>query len=58
MVLYENGRRVRTVRLSSSGTAAFSVQLTTTGMRTLKAVYLGSETVAGSTSAKVRVRVR
>lgn len=57
VVLSENGRRVRTLTLSATGTATTVVKLRKRGLRVLKVVYSGDPSVEGSTST-VRVRVR
>jgi hypothetical protein len=57
VVVYDNGRRVRTLTLSADGTASTSLTMKRRGLRSLKVVYLGSATVEGS-SWVGRVRVR
>jgi hypothetical protein len=57
VVVYDNGRRARTLTLSADGTVATSLTMKRRGLRSLKVVYLGSATVEGS-SWVGRVRVR
>ncbi len=55
--IYENGKKVTTVSLSSSGKASYTLKLKKKGLRTIKVVYSGNSTLGGSTATtKVRVR--
>ena len=57
-VLDENGKRVKTLTLSKSGKALYSLKLTKKGLRSVKVVYTGNATVAASTSPTKKIRVR
>ena len=56
--IYENGKRVTSLTLSSTGKASYSLTMRTKGLRLLKVVYVGSSTVYGATSATRYIRVR
>lgn len=56
--IYENGKRVKTLTLSSTGKVTYSVTMRTKGLRSLKVVYAGSSSVYGSTSTVRHIRVR
>ncbi len=56
--IYENGKRVKTLTLSSTGKVSYSVTMRTKGLRSLKVVYAGSSSVYGSTSTTRHIRVR
>lgn len=56
--VYENGKRVKTLTLSKSGKASYSLKLTKKGLRSVKVVYTGNTTVAASTSPTKKIRVR
>ncbi|MFJ4408491.1 family 78 glycoside hydrolase catalytic domain [Streptomyces sp. NPDC088910] len=57
VVVYENGRRVKTLKLTARGTASASLKMTTRGLRTLKVVYVGNSSIEGS-STQTHIRVR
>jgi alpha-L-rhamnosidase len=54
----ENGKRVKTVKLSSSGKASYSLKLTRKGLRSITVKYTGSSTVAADSSPTKKIRVR
>jgi alpha-L-rhamnosidase len=55
--IYENGRLVKSLTLSSSGKASYSLKLRTKGLRSVKVVYAGSPVLDGASSTRT-VRVR
>lgn len=56
--VYENGKRVKSLKLGSSGKVSYSLKLRTKGLRSIKVTYTGSSTVAGDSSPTTKVRVR
>lgn len=56
--IYENGKRVKTLTLSSTGRVSYSHTMRTKGLRSLKVVYAGGSAISGSTSTSRHVRVR
>ncbi|KRC66307.1 hypothetical protein ASE12_17020 [Aeromicrobium sp. Root236] len=56
--VYDNGKRIASVTLSSTGKASYSLTMRTKGLRSVKVVYVGTSTVYGSTSTARHIRVR
>jgi len=56
--VYENGKRVKSLKLGSSGKVSYSLRLGTKGLRSVKVTYTGSSTVAKDTSPTRKIRVR
>ncbi|MET0447715.1 MAG: Ig-like domain repeat protein, partial [Aeromicrobium sp.] len=56
--VYENGRRVKTLKLSSSGKVSYSLKLKKKGLRSITVKYTGSSTVSADSSPTRKIRVR
>jgi hypothetical protein len=56
--VYENGKRITSLTLGSTGKVSYSLTMRTKGLRSVKVVYVGTSTVAGVTSTTRHIRVR
>jgi hypothetical protein len=56
--VFENGKRVKTLKLSSSGKASYSLKLKKKGLRSITVTYTGSSTVAPDSAPSRKIRVR
>lgn len=56
--VYENGKRVTSLKLSSRGTVSYSLTMRTKGLRSVKVTYVGSSVVGGDTAPTRKIRVR
>jgi alpha-L-rhamnosidase len=56
--VFENGKRVKTLKLSSRGKVSYSLKLKKKGLRSITVKYTGSSSVAADSSPTKKIRVR